>query len=168
MIIRPATVDDASDIARIHVDTWRDAYKEIVPDAYLRDLSKEKRASTWTESLLRSPTGTLVTLGDIGQIVGWVSFGASRDDDGSGIGELYAIYLQSDHWGKGYGKRLLAYAEHHLSKEGFSTITLWVLELNYRTRRFYEIAGYVADGTKKTLTICGRELIELRYRKTVQ
>jgi ribosomal protein S18 acetylase RimI-like enzyme len=166
MKIRPATVDDANDIARIHVDTWRDAYKGIVPDAYLKDLSKEKRAATWAGSLLRSPNNTLVATGDIGQILGWVSFGSSRDDDGSGIGEVYAIYLQSDHWGKGYGKNLLADAENRLSEEGFSTITLWVLELNYRTRRFYEIAGYVADGTKKIITICDCELIELRYRKT--
>jgi hypothetical protein len=39
-----------------------------------------------------------------------------------------------------------------------------VLEINARARRFYEIAGWWADGTTKTEQRSGVELREVRYR----
>jgi len=168
MMIRKATVEDAYDIARIHVHTWRDAYTGIVPQSHLDNLSVEKRQEQWNRILRESPTGTIVATDAKSAVIGWASFGLSRDDDGAGIGELYAIYLQSDSWGKGYGRQLMDSAETSLSSEGFPAITLWVLEENVRTRRFYQIAGYFTDQNEKTIVIDGMELNELRYRKLVQ
>ena len=59
-------------------------------------------------------------------------------------------------------------AEASLLSKGFSAITLWVLEGNVRTRRFYEIAGYCPDQNEEQIVIDGVELNELRYRKLVQ
>ena len=41
MRIRTATVDDASGMARVHVDTWRTAYRDILPASVLSTLSYE-------------------------------------------------------------------------------------------------------------------------------
>lgn len=163
--VRPATVRDAPDVARIHVETWRQAYKGIVPDSYLDGLSVERRAEFWGKTLSESTAGTLVAVDARGAVVGWASFGASRDEDGRGLGEVYAVYLQAADWGKGIGRELMAAAERGLAEQGFSVFTLWVLELNSWTRRFYEKAGYKPDGAKKAVTLGGKELIELRYRK---
>lgn len=164
--VRPATVGDAFDVARIHVETWRQAYKGIVPDAYLEGLSVERRADFWVKTLSESTAGTLVAVDAGGRVVGWASFGASRDEDGRGLGEVYAVYLQSADWGKGIGRALMAAAERRLTEQGFSIFTLWVLELNSRTRRFYDKAGYKPDGAKKAVGLGGKELIEVRYRKS--
>ncbi len=51
---------------------------------------------------------------------------------------------------------------------GFPSITLWVLELNGQTRRFYEKLGYQNDETEKQIEIDGVGLKEFRYRKSVQ
>lgn len=163
--IRPAAVGDAGDIARIHVETWRHAYKGIVPDSYLDGLSIERRAEAWGKILSESVAGTLVAVDADGRIVGWVSFGASRDSDGRGLGEVYAVYLQTSEWGKGIGRDLMAAAERRLAGQGFSVVTLWVLELNSRTRGLYDRAGYKPDGAKKTISLGGKELVELRCRK---
>ena len=40
--IRPAAAADADAIARIHVDSWRDAYPTLLPDSYLVDLQTHK------------------------------------------------------------------------------------------------------------------------------
>ena len=167
-MIRKATVIDAYDIARIHVNTWREAYRGIVPQSHLDSLSIEKRQDNWIRILRESPDATIVVTDAKLAVIGWASFGPSRDDDGAGVGELYAICLQPDSWGNGYGRQLMNSAEASLSSTGFSTITLWVLEGNVRTRRFYEIAGYCLDQNEEQIVIDGAELNELRYRKMLR
>ncbi len=166
-MIRDATVEDAPAIARIHVDTWRDAYAGIIPESFLANLSKESRQNRWADVLTQSAHGTIVITNEDSGIVGWASFGPSRDDDGAGTGEIYAVYLDSGHQGKGYGRKMMAVVEDRLLEMSFTVITLWVFELNSRARRFYQKAGYAADGTRKTILIGSRVLIECRYRKNI-
>jgi L-amino acid N-acyltransferase YncA len=168
MTIRQATEKDATDIARIHVDTWGIAYNGIVPDSHLSRLSKTDRAKRWARTLSGSSEGTRVAVAPDGRVIGWTSFGPSRDNDGQGIGELYAIYLDPAHWGQGIGKALMNDAVSRLYEDGFASITLWVLQENTRTRAFYERAGFISDGAVKTIEIDGKQLVELRYRKTAQ
>lgn len=168
MNVRTANESDAADIARIHVDTWRVAYVGIVPDSHLSRLSKAAREKRWAETLSKSTKGTRVAVGPDGQVVGWTSFGPSRDSDGQDIGELYAIYLDHSHWGEGIGRELIDDAVSLLHDDGFTSITLWVLQENSRTRAFYEKAGFSHDGASKVIEIDGKELVELRYRKAAQ
>ncbi len=102
------------------------------------------------------------------RVVGFVTFGPPRPDEDPCVGELYAIYVDPDHWGAGYGRALIAAAERGLREAGYGEAVLWVLASNARSRRFYEIAGWSADGATKTEhAVWGRpvELHEVRYRK---
>ncbi len=54
MIVREAKIADAPAIARVNLDTWRTAYREIVPADYLAQLSYEKRESNWQEILVNA------------------------------------------------------------------------------------------------------------------
>jgi hypothetical protein len=51
-----------------------------------------------------------------------------------------------------------------LRGEGFPEAILWVLEDNPRTRRFYELAGWRADGGAKEEEWLGTSIREVRYR----
>ena len=51
-----------------------------------------------------------------------------------------------------------------LRDEGYGAATLWVLERNPRARRFYEAAGWIADGAVKDDTYLGTPVREVRYR----
>jgi ribosomal protein S18 acetylase RimI-like enzyme len=166
-MIRKAKIEDAVDIAAIHVDAWRVAYKGIIPDSWLVKLSKKKRLDQWNKTLSDTASRTLVKVHNSSQIIGWVSFGDSRNDIKAESGEIYAIYFLPEFWGKGYGKQLLKVAENDLEKNGFTEIMIWVLELNTQTRRFYENAGYATDGGKQVVSFENKELIKLRYRKSV-
>lgn len=168
MITRMATASDAAEIARIHVDTWRAAYKDILPDGYLSRLSKVEREQKWVKTLSTSTSGVRVAITSDEEVIGWTSFGPNRDSDGQDIGELYAIYLDHSYWGKGIGRELMVDALSRLQEMGFSTITLWVLQESKRARTFYEKLGFRPDGTSKSIEIDGKELIELRYRKEAQ
>jgi hypothetical protein len=70
--IRQAEQSDCEGIARVHVDSWREAYAGIVPDEYLASLSIERRKSMWEKILSQSDDFTLVAeVND--EIVGFVN-----------------------------------------------------------------------------------------------
>ncbi len=162
-MIRKATLKDAATIARIHVCTWRVAYAGIVPDEYLASLSEEERTKSWQQRLTDGRTIIWVAEED-GQVIGWVSGGASRDSDAQGDAEVYAIYVASQHLGCGVGRELMAKMEDSLP-DGQGT-TLWVLRDNQRAIRFYEKMGYRPDGAQKEIQLGGKVFCEIRFRKS--
>lgn len=147
--IRRATVDDAYEIAEVHVASWRWAYEGLLPDAVLDALSVEERATGWAPILEQAPEGVLVAVDEVGRVAGFSSVGPTRDDDApSGTGELFAIYLRPEAAGTGLGSVLLGGAEEDLRGAGFRRGTLWVLETNARARSFYERHGWTWDGAR--------------------
>jgi GNAT superfamily N-acetyltransferase len=162
MVIRKATAGDAAGIARVQERSWQAAYRHVFPAEEL-DRGGFIHADRWTDRLVRAPAGwcTFVVERD-GEIVGFSSVGPSRDE--SGIGELYAIYVDPDQWSTGAGRALIEHAELELRTE-YSEVTLWVLEDNPRARQFYERAGWAVDGARKAEARWGVRAPEVRYRK---
>lgn len=98
-----------------------------------------------------------------GEIVGFVGVGPSRDRGADG--ELFTIYVHPGHWGTGVGRALIVAGEEELRKLGHRDAILWVLGDNPRARRFYELAGWAADGTARDIHLFGFDLPEVRYAK---
>lgn len=166
--IRPATPADAPDIARIHVEAWRTAYRGIIPAAYLESLSIEKRSQGWAKNLGENRDAVLVAeIG--GTAVGWISFGPCRDeaDAESKQAEIYAIYLDPAHRRTGLGRALMAEAERTLTTKATNVthLSLWVLARNEPARRFYGRLGFSAGQCEKIELIGGESFTELRYEK---
>ena len=160
--IRPARVADAQALAEVHVRAWQAAYRELLPAEFLAGLSISDRAERWHARLAeeRPPETTAVAeLG--GELVGFASTGRSRDDDLADWLELNTIYLLPTAWGTGIAGRLLAAA---LAED--RRYFLWVFRDNQRAQAFYRKAGFVPDGTTKTIPLGGRTLTELRYRRS--
>jgi GNAT superfamily N-acetyltransferase len=104
-----------------------------------------------------------------GSVVGWLYLGSYRADEGEQVpgpscGEIGAIYALPEFWGRGVGRRLLAYGLGELRRLGLSPVLLWVLVANERARRFYERAGFHADGSVVGFEVGGATLPEMRYR----
>src|SRR5665647_2352531 len=47
VLIRPATVSDARQIARVHIASWREAYADVIADVYLAHLDVAAREEEW-------------------------------------------------------------------------------------------------------------------------
>jgi ribosomal protein S18 acetylase RimI-like enzyme len=62
------------------------------------------------------------------------------------------------------GRALMRETLARLRAHGFEEAVLWVLEDNSRTRRFYELAGWRADGDVKIEEWLGLVVREVRYR----
>ena len=169
MEVRQARVEDAARIAEIHVLGWQSGYSGLMPQHYLDGLDPAQRLSRWIRSLRNadwSRGGCLVVADDHGILAGFADIGQSRDDDAESgkVGEVIAIYLAPDSWGKGLGRELMAAALTHLGTLGYDEVTLWVLDTNARARRFYEAAGFRLDGAIKVDDSLGFPLREARYR----
>lgn len=163
-MIRPANVSDISALAKVHISSWQAAYRGILPDEILDNLSVKQFETNWVKSFSDTSRTNLVL--EIEQkISGFIAFGNSRDHDATSItGEIYGIYLIPELWGKGYGRKLWAETPQHLLSK-FSVFTLWVLQNNIRARKFYERIGFEYDEQIKNILLYGVELPEVRYRK---
>jgi GNAT superfamily N-acetyltransferase len=110
---------------------------------------------------------TTVAVDDRGTIRGFATTCAARDADVPGYGELAAIHVDPDCWGRGVGVALLASARALLLDSGFQQAILWVLVGNVRAERFYEKDGWTQDGTRRTDTVWGVQVSDQRYRRTL-
>jgi ribosomal protein S18 acetylase RimI-like enzyme len=161
MKVRRASADDSLAIETVRVHGWRSAYRHVFPPDELDALPID--AERWRSRLRVPPRGwTTMVCEDGGSVVGFSSVGPSRDADG--LGELYAIYVEPEAWSTGAGRALMEAAERQLASE-YDAALLWVLEDNPRARRFYERAGWTADGARKAEERLGVRAPEVRYRK---
>lgn len=155
------TKDIASKASEVYAVSWKTAYKNIVPQKYLDELSLE----WWTPLLLDSSRAGYV-LKDDDDFIAAASIAPAREEKMNGWGEIISIYVLPKYFNQGYGKKLLEFAVDTLGKNGFDNIYLWVLEENQQARRFYERNGFFPNGDKGAITIGGKELVEVRYVHT--
>jgi GNAT superfamily N-acetyltransferase len=150
------------------VRAWQHAYAGLFPEEELERLDVEERAAALRRRLIANePRRATLAIEDDGAVIGSASVGPSRDPDGDGLGELYAIYVDPDVWGRGAGRRLMLAALAELRVAGYDEATPWALGRNPRARRFYEATGWTLDGTAKTDTYLGTRVEEVRYRITL-
>ena len=112
-------------------------------------------------------------------IVGYATFGPELDVLGkpwphpptaagsaAEVAELYALYVHPGWWSTGAGRALMNHVLATVQAAGYAGITLWVLEANARARRFYQRAGFAADGARHALDNLGG-VTEIRYRRAL-
>jgi len=159
--IRLATVADAEAMDRIRIRGWQAAYRHVFPPELLdaMEIDTQRFERTLAEP---APRTAAFVAEERGGIVGWVVVGASRDGDD--IGEVHGIYVDPASWSRGAGRALLRRAEIELALSWDEAI-LWVLDDNPRARRFYEIAGWHADGAHSQFERRGFSAPQVRYRK---
>jgi L-amino acid N-acyltransferase YncA len=164
MNIDRATPDDVRAVAQIHVDAWRSAYAQILPADYLASLSVEQCEAMWRKTV-ESGWPDLLVAKENGTLLGWVSFGACRDEDApASQAEVWAINVAPSSWSKGVGRQLWSRARELLRQQGYSSCSLWVFPENERAIRFYRSVGFVADTLPpRHFEFGSQQLLEVRY-----
>ncbi len=149
----------------MHVDSWRRAYRGLVPDERLAKLSYARGEENFLRSMREGPEETYA-VEEASSVVGFLTLGACRDADvdAKTVGEIWGMYLAPKHWRRGIGSRLYRYGEGILTARGFGSAVLWVFAGNSNARRFYEAMGCKPDGATKQLDF-GIPLEVVRYRR---
>ena len=165
MKIRTAIKEDAAGITKVHVASWQAAYKDILPEEFLKNISFEHRLQSWSKALDKPPSehGIFVAVSDQEEITGFATGGSNRSTDKfpQFEGELYAIYLLYSAWGKGVGEQLTKSVVKKLGQDNINSMLIWVLADNPACG-FYEKMGGIIVG-KSEIQIAGGNYEELAY-----
>ena len=137
----------------VHWQTWREAYDNLLPAEYQETMTLD-RCRFFSQ---KYPENTLIAM-DGKKVVGFISYGNFRDE-AIQAGEIIALYVLKDYYGKGVSKQLMHAAFAALDQ--FSEIYLWVLKDNKRAIAFYQKMGFTFDGQEQILTL-GKPVKELR------
>ncbi len=164
-LVRQADFDDAAAIGRVHVEVWRAAYRNILPDDFLSSLSDIRHSANWAD-ILDQPNRTGATFiaetADDG-IVGFADCGMERAARDAIKGEVTAIYVLPRWQRRGVGSALIEVCAGHLALESVQGLAIWVLELNRDACQFYEALGGACAESRR-ISFAGEELTERCYR----
>ncbi|EGF16298.1 GNAT family N-acetyltransferase [Streptococcus sanguinis] len=156
MVITIKAMETAEEIegkSRVHWQTWREAYDEILPAEFQEQMTLDK-CRFYSQ---KYPEDTLIALDDA-KVVGFVSYGDFRDS-ATIAGEIFALYVLKEYYGKGVGQQLMQATFAALFS--YPEIVLWVLEDNKRAIAFYKKIGFVFDGQEKVIDL-GKAVKEKR------
>ena len=162
--VRPAVDSDAEPVAAVHANSSHAAYESVAPAA--QSLPIEKRRAFWKDAIEYGEPLVHVAL-EGKQVVGFVGYDRSRDPKSKPTtGEIWALYVEPAHWGKGAGLALWDAAREGLLEEGCTEVTMWIPLCNERAMRFAELAGFKRElNTAKTAVMGGVKLEEIRLKR---
>jgi len=161
--IRKVKLNDAPDIAKLHAESWRDNYHQVLSANYLKSDVFTERAQVWDARLSTPQPNRLILVAEIdGKFAGFLcAYGAHHPELGTIIDNLH---VKPETKGLGIGSLLLAtafrWARIHY---GESAVYLEVLACNPKAIRFYESRGAQKSGEGIWHTPCGNKAKEYIY-----
>lgn len=168
--IRQASIEDAPQIAKVHVESWQTGYAGIIDQDQLDALNVVQRQERWVKSLQPDNyQGSKMFLAFEGaRLAGFSRAGPARSDKTEaitpGVAELYCIYVDPAYFGLGVGKALFNVCADFVQGQGYHSMFVKVLIDNKRGRNFYQRMGAIpVQGSEQDHPIDGRIYKEMTY-----
>ena len=158
MQIRKALPIDALGITIVNVYTWKTQYTGLLPDELIDLRIREiKKNSDSIKKRIENGTNYYVALEE-NTIVGFCSFGKSREEEYKDYGEIYAIYNLEGFKGNGIGRSFFDIAIKYFKEQGFEKFIVKCL-VNNPSEEFYKhMGGEIISKTEKEK--CGFKIDE--------
>ncbi|PZE90432.1 GNAT family N-acetyltransferase [Curtobacterium sp. MCBD17_008] len=138
-VIRPATIDDAASIARLHATSWRETYGRFVDDPDTNAwFDVDRRVSVWSSNLEDQTFTTVVAIAEAGMI-GFAAAQTTAEERAAVRPEELSMLYVLEH-AHGTGQALLD------AVLGQRPASLWIAADNPRAHSFYRRNGFIADG----------------------
>jgi ribosomal protein S18 acetylase RimI-like enzyme len=170
-MVRPAVLDDAAEIARVHVATWRSAYRGLLADDFLASLSEAHYTERWRR-VIGDGMSRVFLVEESAGVAGFASGGRERAGETGFAGELYALYVLEEAQRRGHGRELVRAVAGALHELHLPDMIVWVLRDNSPARAFYERLGgtyvraqpiTIGTTTLEEVSYGWRSLGEIRY-----
>lgn len=169
VIIRNVKEEDLKQVAEIKVKGWKEAYKGMIDDSYLRALNIDEQIEKFIQRYHQSNTGFIVAELE-NKVVGfsrYINNNVFSPDIKEVDCELLALYVFPSMKGNGIGKELFNYVKNEFIKQNKEKMILWCLEENYLSRKFYEKMGGKL-GTKRKIKIGEKSYSEVSFIYNLQ
>lgn len=150
--IEEATSEDADDICRICITSWRETYADILPDEYIEANDRVRYEPERIAGQIEESDGT----------VGWLlALDGEESEEGEphetnetvlgvirgerlepGVGEVFSLYIHPDWQGEGVGSRLLTALTERQRERGVTEQLVYVFAEHDDAIGFYESKGF--------------------------
>ena len=162
---RVATVRDAAFISRVVIDSWRDAYWDFLPSAFLASLDHNAHhdAKSW-EHRISEPGSVTQIISDGGTDVGVLRLTVGASSVPGTEAQLTTLYLLSQARGHGLGSEALAFARAEASRQAPGGLGVCVLAGNKAGQRFYERWGARRIGARVVFCINDQPIMDILHR----
>jgi ribosomal protein S18 acetylase RimI-like enzyme len=137
--IRRAKPADAHSLASAHDESWRAAYRGIIPGPELEKLINRRGPAWWDGAIRKGSRISILVFGD--HVAGYANYGRNRAQSLPYQGEIYELYLRPEFQGLGFGRRLFSSARRDLAQSGMKSLVLWALSENEAAVEFYRTLG---------------------------
>lgn len=144
IVIRKAIPEDAERIIDISIEVWNTTYKNLIPQEVIDKLQTKDKARIEKQKSTIKDNHTYVVEVD-GKIVGFHTFGQSKDENYPNAGQIYAGYILDKYQGLGLGRRMAIECMKELKKEGYKTLITKCLVGN-SSNEFHKSLGGVFIG----------------------
>jgi GNAT superfamily N-acetyltransferase len=165
--VRPARPDDAGEIARIQLLTWRTAYRRMFPAHVLANLDEAYLTRGWTEAITAPPSPrhrVLIAVEQGDSATTTVGFAAGGPADEQALApeepplgdEVAAVtdLLVEPRWSRrGHGSRLLAATVDLWREDGFKRAVAWAYDADEAMKKFLTSTGWEPDGAGRALDV---------------
>ena len=161
VLIRNVELNDLRSVAEIAIRGWQTAYRGIVDDDYLNNLSIEEN---YQKRLKDYKENGFIVAEKNNEVVGFCRYriGNYYQDEYPEVDcELCALYVKPEEKRNGIGKALVEYVKNEFRKNNLNKMILWCFKDNYPSRAFYEKMGGKLCG--ETTCIRGREYKEVGF-----
>jgi ribosomal protein S18 acetylase RimI-like enzyme len=163
-MLRHAQLSDESAVARLHVESWRSAYRGVLRDEFLDGAVVADRGGLWKARFaeLNRADQLILVSEEGGDLQGFACVFFDADAEwGTLIDNLHVVPGLK---GKGLGRELMGAVAQHLQRSGYRQLLhLWVFEKNAAARGFYERLGGTIATRITEATPDGDEAEVLRY-----
>jgi GNAT superfamily N-acetyltransferase len=180
--VRAARPDDAAEIARVQLDTWRHAYRRLLPRHVLDELDADWVTQRWLAAITDPPSARHRVLVAIEQAEEsyLVGFAASGDADdaalapdepltslGSAVVAVTDLLVEPRWSRRGHGSRLLAACVDLWREDGFERAVAWAFDADEAMRAFLTSAGWEPDGQTRALDVDDLLVPQLRLHASL-
>lgn len=154
---------DATAIATLHTESWRQNYRGIFSDHYLNNDIEQERLQYWQQSLQHPVAGQYVTVAVHDNII--VGFACLLTNHDTTFGSLLDnLHVATRYQGSGIGRQLLsACAVTITTMASGKNMYLWAFEQNYKARNVYLHLGGIHHETIEKLQQDGSRAFVCRY-----
>jgi GNAT superfamily N-acetyltransferase len=164
--VRVGWADDAPGIAEVQARAWRQMYADLLPAELLDELTPDRFAAAWHESLNhpRDARNRVLVALERNTVRGFaVTTPAADPDRNPGTdGEVAELTVDPEHQRQGHGSRLLQAAADTLRADRFRYAVTWIASTDDARRTFLTSAGYAADGAHRELDLHGDGTVTLK------
>jgi GNAT superfamily N-acetyltransferase len=174
--VRPARPEDAGEIARLQLTTWRTAYRRMFPAHVLANVDEGYLERGWREAITETPSPRHRVLIAVEQsetantVVGFAAAGPADEQAlapeepplGADVAAITDLLVEP-RWGRrGHGSRLLAATVDLWREDAFTSAVAWAYDADQAMQKFLTSTGWGPDGATRALDVDDMLVNQLR------